>query len=188
MPHSWLHVTDNCCMKQCGKCGEVKSFSEFYRSNSKKCGYGSYCKPCQHEHYKMRYNYRTKVLRQKWHPFKADYIRRNQRYVVEYLLRHPCVDRGEKDLDVLEFDHVRDVKAAGICQMVNRPASLDALIAEIAKCDVRCGNCHRRRTRIQMHWLNRRVPTAMGGEVEGKATEMLAPDLHPEYSCLVLRP
>ncbi|MGH7660109.1 MAG: hypothetical protein ACRENA_04220, partial [Vulcanimicrobiaceae bacterium] len=76
-------------MKKCGKCGEVKPFTEFYKASTKACGYGSYCKPCQHEHYKMRYHYRTNVLRQAWQPFKADYIRRNQRCVVDYLLEHP---------------------------------------------------------------------------------------------------
>jgi hypothetical protein len=31
--------------------------------------------------------------------------------------------------------------------------SLDRLKKEIAKCEVRCGNCHIRRTRKQMGWL-----------------------------------
>lgn len=64
----------------------------------------------------------------------------------EYLLSHPCVDCGETDPDVLEFDHVRGVKREGISRMIQRGFSARALENEIAKCEVRCANCHRRVT------------------------------------------
>jgi hypothetical protein len=63
------------------------------------------------------------------------------------------VDCGESDPVVLEFDHLDgEVKAGNICTMVNRPCLWEAIVAEIEKCEVRCSNCHRRRTARQMGW------------------------------------
>jgi ArsR family metal-binding transcriptional regulator len=69
-----------------------------------------------------------------------------QQFILEYLSSHPCVDCGESDPVVLDFDHVRDEKRMGICLMVNQAYARQVLETEIAKCDVRCANCHRRRT------------------------------------------
>jgi len=52
-----------------------------------------------------------------------------------------CVDCGIADIRVLEFDHVRGTKVAAISIMM-RDASFEKLRAEIAKCEVRCANCH----------------------------------------------
>lgn len=84
-------------------------------------------------------------------------IRRDQKrvYVVEYLLQHPCVDCGETDLRVLEFDHRGDVpKRLGVGRLVSGGTwGLEAVIREIAKCDVRCANCHRKRTIGTPEWF-----------------------------------
>jgi hypothetical protein len=69
-----------------------------------------------------------------------------QQYVIDYLLQHACVDCGEGDVLVLDFDHVRGVKIMHVGEMISRERSLAMLKAEIAKCDVRCANCHRRKT------------------------------------------
>lgn len=73
-------------------------------------------------------------------------------WVWNYLLEHPCVDCGEKDIRVLEFDH-RDPaeKTANISRLVSDGFGSARLEEEINKCDVRCGNCHRRRTKEQGH-------------------------------------
>lgn len=55
-----------------------------------------------------------------------------------------CVDCGETDPVVLDFDHVSGRKSAGVSRM--RTSSLPKLLTEIAKCEVRCANCHRRVT------------------------------------------
>ena len=57
---------------------------------------------------------------------------------------HPCIDRGETDLVVLEFDHLRD-KAFCIGFELTRRRWQD-ILEEIARCEVVCANCHRRRT------------------------------------------
>jgi tRNA G26 N,N-dimethylase Trm1 len=73
------------------------------------------------------------------------YRDRNRAKVTEFLLVHPCTDCGEKDVRVLEFDH-RKNKIRGVGEMIIGHFSWKRIMAEIKKCDVRCANCHRRRT------------------------------------------
>jgi hypothetical protein len=70
---------------------------------------------------------------------------RNLAFVRDLLLESCCVDRGLTDLVVLEFDHIAN-KHANVTQLARRGCSLDRLKKEIAKCEGRCANCHRRRT------------------------------------------
>jgi hypothetical protein len=62
-----------------------------------------------------------------------------------YLREHPCIDCGESDAAVLEFDHVRD-KQADVSQLVSNGVSWALIASEIEKCEVRCVNCHIRKT------------------------------------------
>jgi hypothetical protein len=57
-----------------------------------------------------------------------------------------CVDCGEQDHVVLEFDHVHGKKRNEVSQMSVKAASLNDLIKEVNKCEVRCANCHARAT------------------------------------------
>ncbi|HEV2755722.1 MAG TPA: hypothetical protein VG318_08090 [Actinomycetota bacterium] len=83
------------------------------------------------------------------------YIERSQRrkqelwaertqLLLDYFVDHPCTDCGETDPVVLEFDHLRD-KRFNIGPKLATHAWED-ILDEIAKCDVVCANCHRRRT------------------------------------------
>jgi hypothetical protein len=65
--------------------------------------------------------------------------------MVAYLLEHPCVDCGEADPVVLEFDHMRD-KVKAVSVLLSNGHEWKQILAEIEKCEVRCANCHRRRT------------------------------------------
>ena len=65
-------------------------------------------------------------------------------YLVEFLAANPCVDCGEADPVVLEFDHLGD-KAFSISKGLP-DRNWQTVLDEIAKCDVVCANCHRRRT------------------------------------------
>lgn len=73
---------------------------------------------------------------------KAKSKQRAREFVDLYLLTHPCVDCGESDSIVLTFDHVREEKRANIADMIISGFSVDAIAAEIAKCEVTCFNCH----------------------------------------------
>jgi len=71
-------------------------------------------------------------------------------YIFETLKMHPCVDCGESDPVVLDFDHRdRTAKRFNIADAVSCGASLKSVVAEILKCDVRCANCHRRKTYVE---------------------------------------
>jgi hypothetical protein len=74
-----------------------------------------------------------------------------RKHVLGHLRRTRCVDCGERDPVVLEFDHVGD-KAASISKLVSDAASMKVVDAEIASCEVVCANCHRRRTAIRGRW------------------------------------
>jgi hypothetical protein len=80
---------------------------------------------------------------------KHDKIKHEQirSYIAGYLSRHPCLDCGEADPIVLEFDHRnRPDKKFNIGDAARKRFSLAKVVSEIDKCDVRCANCHRRKT------------------------------------------
>jgi hypothetical protein len=79
--------------------------------------------------------------------------RRNVQFVWDYLCSHPCIECGEGDPIVLEFDHrEQDTKCGDISNMAGGSLGIDTLVEEIKKCDVLCANCHRRRTAKQQNW------------------------------------
>ena len=71
-------------------------------------------------------------------------------YLVEFFRQRSCVDCGEGDPLVLEFDHLGNKKFNIARGLSNR--SWQAVLDEIAKCDVVCANCHRRRTARRGRW------------------------------------
>ena len=68
-------------------------------------------------------------------------IQRKRVFIKQYLARKHCVDCGCKD--ELTFDHVRGVKRAGVTQLLLK--GYRVILTEIAKCDIRCDTCHRKR-------------------------------------------
>ncbi len=82
----------------------------------------------------------------RWGLYHKKYRDRNVLWVKEYLAVHPCVDCGENDPVVLEFDHVTGEKLSEVSSLAQTASSLDRIKREIAKCEVRCANCHRRKT------------------------------------------
>jgi ribosomal protein S27E len=77
-------------------------------------------------------------------PYPSRTVERNLAHVYDFL-RSACVDCGERDPLVLEFDHV-DLKRAAVTRLAWYGCSLATIDAEIAKCQIRCANCHRRIT------------------------------------------
>ena len=80
------------------------------------------------------------------------YRQRNRELMIWYLNHHPCVDCGNDDILVLDFDHMLGTKTADVSILVSRGASWERIEREMAKCVVRCANCHRRKTAIDFGW------------------------------------
>ena len=134
-------------MKKCTKCLEEKD--ENYFSSSKK-GLHPWCKTCHSSYSKARYvNSGGKVLRRQKEQ-EANRKLEIERKVIEYLKANPCIDCGETDLLTLDFDHNRD-KESNVATLIWHVASWDRIEDEIKKCDVRCYNCHRKKTARQLN-------------------------------------
>lgn len=75
------------------------------------------------------------------------YRERNRQRLREYLSTHPCVICGEAEIIYLEFDHIDPkTKYRGISDMVSGTAKWESILEEIAKCQVLCVKCHRKKT------------------------------------------
>ncbi|HEY4506146.1 MAG TPA: hypothetical protein VJJ24_01725 [Candidatus Paceibacterota bacterium] len=64
-----------------------------------------------------------------------------------FLSKNKCADCGENDPIVLEFDHTeRPKKFKQVSKMLSGHYSWKSIAKEIQKCEIRCANCHRRKT------------------------------------------
>lgn len=141
-------------MKKCSQCNVIKHLDEYHSKN--KTGIKkAYCKDCAKE-YRRRYYQanRDKAIK---YALQSNKKKKEQSrlYVLEYLKTHSCVDCGENDPIVLEFDHRNPKeKNRNISNLILAKVSLKKLREEIEKCDVRCANCHRRKTASQFNWWN----------------------------------
>ena len=143
-------------MQTCTKCDETKSVEEFSWRSIKKGIRHRRCKAChkkyRHKHYNANQQKYVKKAK-KWNDEnRADYKARLRRYATEHLLENPCVDCGETNPLVLDFDHVRGKKVAAVSVLISNVTSLKRLKAEIAKCEIRCSNCHRIKTAKEEGW------------------------------------
>mgnify|MGYP001572676222 CR=1 FL=1 len=135
--------------KLCRRCNTTKSAKEFGTSKSRPSGLQDWCRDCVKSRAKERYDSAGWRKTQAWNNARRlNYYDR----VTEYLKTHPCVDCGEADPVVLEFDHRDpDKKKSDISKMMGK-VSWKKIEKEIRKCDVVCSNCHRKRTAAQFGW------------------------------------
>ena len=109
------------------------------------------CKACKKVYNAGHYG-QTKA---KFNPGRAERRKRAgvvaREHVYDYLRTHPCVDCGETDIVVLDFDHQFD-KVKDISVLLQDGASWSTILKEIEKCEVVCANDHRRRTARTFGW------------------------------------
>jgi hypothetical protein len=155
-----LELLGNFGTRICCTCGLAKPMSEFAVKNKQRGTRSTKCRSCQaaysREHYRRN---RPAYLQRTASQRKANREECRQQ-VFDYLISHPCIDCGEIDPIVLEFDH-RDasLKRESISRMISK-RTWAIVQLEIAKCDVRCANCHRRRTAEQFGWAKLQEPSA----------------------------
>lgn len=126
--------------KRCARCRCKKPLTEFTKNASQADGKNHTCRVCHRKYTQKHY-----VANKAYYVEKA---RRNTRAVVlelRRLKRVPCFDcKVRYPHYVMDFDHVRGKKRCNVAA-VGRLGRLVAL-AEVAKCEVVCANCHRIRT------------------------------------------
>jgi hypothetical protein len=132
-------------LKICTKCNLGQKDIDFNWRNKEKTIRHAICRYChskyRKEHYsKNRQKYIDKA--RKWNTNQREKI---CEFLFDYLQKHPCVDCGEGDIIVLDFDHLKE-KFLGISEMARNCYSIKTIRKEIKKCQVRCANCHRRKT------------------------------------------
>lgn len=139
-------------LKICGKCKLEKPIIEFNFRNKQKNKYVSSCKLCTRAETKSHYERNKPYYLAKARVFAKKSIEITRKFLFEYFQTHHCVDCGEKDIVVLQFDHVEGLKRQTIGWMMSQQYSLDTIKKEIEKCEVRCANCHVRRTAKNGNW------------------------------------
>ena len=126
--------------KKCARCGVLKPLEDFNRLTKSPDGRQWNCRACNAAWHADNKAHQNKLIQQRNRRVR----RENQLRLLEYLQQHPCVDCGETDPLVLDFDHVRD-KVAAVTRIA-WTSTWTKVRAEIEKCEVRCANCHRRVT------------------------------------------
>lgn len=137
--------------KKCLKCKVIRPLEEFCFKNKSKNKRSTQCNKCTRErirnhylqnksYYKLKSKMRNKIVK--------DEI---QSFLIAYLKSHPCVDCNETDIIVLEFDHKTD-KYSDVSLLLKRRVSLYTIQKEVEKCEVRCANCHRKKTALAGNW------------------------------------
>lgn len=138
--------------KHCPKCELELPLTNFTRRKSGRIS--SYCKPCMSLYCRHHYIANATAHNARRRDARHRYRIRNRAYAVEHLRTHPCVDCGESNPILLEFDHIEQgTKEHTISYLSRTGRSLSQLKREMAKCVVRCVQCHRRRTARQFGWV-----------------------------------
>src|SRR4051794_2706866 len=122
-------------MQTCTRCGESKEAEAFGYRNVARGKRHRACKTCVaaygRDHYaRNRQIYITRSARN---------MRMRRQALKEriwlYLAKHPCVDCGEADALVLEFDHLDPAnKLSEIYWLVQRTYAWNSILAEIERC------------------------------------------------------
>lgn len=131
--------------KRCPHCEEILPIGRFGKHSARRDGLQAQCKPCRALYRKKRYHSNPKV-KEKLRKVVYGARVRNQEFVLEHLMKNPCVECGQDEVVLLDFDHIRGVKKGNISKMLRDGASLSRLQDEIDKCNVLCVVCHRRKT------------------------------------------
>jgi hypothetical protein len=104
----------------------------------------SFCRPCRSAYGKEHYAANRQRYIDQAAELKRKLALERTLYLIEFFSVHPCIDCGEQDPVVLEFDHLGSKSFSIGGNLSDR--SWQSILNEIEKCEVVCANCHRRRT------------------------------------------
>lgn len=125
-------------LRRCGRCEQLKPLSQF---NWRRAGRGqrdNLCRPCRSAYHREHYLANKQRYVEQAHQRKERLRQERTAYLLEYFARHPCVDCGESDPVVLEFDHLNpELKSFNIGQSLPY-RRWQSILKEIEKCEVVC--------------------------------------------------
>ena len=111
------------------------------------------CRSCNREYQRSWLSKNRETQRKRVNDNNKKLKKRNAEYICNFLSANPCVVCSESDIVVLDFDHIDPkTKYKTISEMIRTASSLEKIIEEIAKCQVLCANCHRRKTAESSGW------------------------------------
>lgn len=139
-------------LKVCTICKDPKLLSDFNNKKSSVDGKQPQCRECGKKKSKDYYNYNKEFHKSEILKRKKKQIQINRQFVYGYVKSNGCLDCPEKEPCCLDFDHVRGEKRENISIMINSGFSLQSIKDEIDKCELRCSNCHRKRTSKDQGW------------------------------------
>ena len=143
-------------MKRCTKCHRLKTVTAFHKkSRQSPDGLAPWCRDCKSKDAKKYYKKNKQRINTRIVVRNRQIRKSNRLLILEYLRRHSCTDCGESDPVVLDFDHRQD-KFANVSWLLHRNFRWKRILNEIEKCDVRCANCHRRKTSKTLNWFKSR--------------------------------
>ena len=147
--------------KQCSKCKQILPVENFRWKNKSKGILHSQCKMCQKAQEKIHYQ-ESKDRRDAVRA-TAEMQKTNNVIIVEQARQCGCIKCGEKRSYVLDFHHRDPAEKTNVLAHMIKSASESALIAELAKCDVLCANCHR-----EFHFLEKEFGITYSDYLDGK--------------------
>lgn len=147
--------------KRCPKCGkdkwtasyEIKIYKVKKKSGYEKRQYLSpYCRDCKNARNRDDFHNKKKSRKKSINQSRKNRIETNRKNMLEYLSDKSCVDCGESDPVVLEFDHEPGVHKRDCVSRLVDKASWKSILEEIGKTQIVCVNCHRIRTFKRHGW------------------------------------
>ncbi len=138
--------------KICSKCKLLKPIGEYNFKDKSKGTYQCQCKSCTRNNIKNHYTNNKQYYLDKTRKRNSELRKVINEYILNYLKNHKCIDCGESDPIVLEFDHRDRTQKDMHVSSFLKARMLDKVKSEIEKCDVRCANCHRKKTARQFNW------------------------------------
>ena len=143
--------------KNCSRCGKKKATEEFNWRNKAKGTKAVACKTCTRLQTKRHHANNRDYYSNKARRFSDTRRKQVHSLLLEYFEEHHCVDCEESDPRCLTFDHVRGKKNMNISTMI-KDHSWESIQKEIKKCDVRCSNCHMKKTADDFGWFTSKAP------------------------------
>jgi len=141
-------------MKVCYSCKNSKDLSEFWIHSRNNDGLQNKCKDCKRIYDNNYHKNRTKIQKDTKYNKQRLRIKKFMSDINSLKLSKWCKDCGyNENPAALQFDHMW-WKIYNVSELVWRWYSETLIYQEIAKCEIRCANCHFIKTSIDFNWYN----------------------------------